>query len=52
MCAELAHAKQIGRGFASDTFPIYKQADIGTFTRLVNKRLDMVITCWKDSRVL
>ena len=40
------------KGFASDKLPMDNKADRGTFTRLVDKRLGMVITRWKDSRVL
>ena len=39
-------------GFDSDKIVIDDKADRGTYRRLVDKRLGMVITRWKDSKIL
>ena len=40
------------KGFASSKLVIQKSAERGAHVRLVDKRLGMVITRWKDSKVL
>ena len=39
-------------GFDSDSIQISKSCDRGTFARKVDPRLGMVITRWKDSKIL
>ena len=39
-------------GFDSDKLSVPCNAPRGTYARLVDKRLGMVISCWKDSKVL
>ena len=40
------------KGFASDKLPMNNDAERGSYVRLVDKRLGMVITRWKNSRIL
>ena len=40
------------KGFDSDRLKLNNNCERGSFVRLVDKRLGMVITRWKDSRVL
>ena len=40
------------KGFPKDELVVDKKSDRGTYVRLVDKRLGMVATRWKDSRIL
>ena len=40
------------KGFPSAKLPLVNSADRGSFIRLVDKRLGMVATRWKDSKIL
>ena len=49
---EVGTCKVNRKGFASNNLPLHNKAQRGSFVRLVDKRLGMVITRWKDSKIV
>ena len=40
------------KGFASNNLPLHNKEQRGSFVRLVDRRLGIVITRWKDSQIV